>query len=407
MLSARPSRPAVLRVADVLERSKNSLGRGGRLTFDQVHHIARQATGLDDVGDQHYEEPLRVLLESARSDRMTPLGRRVINDMAWSGVAHRMNMADHVRRHPDLDATPLRRPFLVMGMPRTGTTLMHRLLALDPQFEGPPLWQLRRPFPPTGDVSDDRRETAWTEYRATRKYGISYDHIHYVDPDTPDECALLKLAQLVSILFWARAPVRGFAEWTLERGNDDDDWVYREYRRFLLLLQAQHPGKALALKSPDHTSSLAAIRRIVPEAMVVNTVREPIEWTNSGHSLVYQLHALTSRPVDVAGLAHLNLRMQEDAVRQHLTARQASQHGVIDVKYTHLTERPLETLRSIYEFHEVDWPDGHDVIVKEYLHAWPQGKHGTHRYSGADFGVTDAEVSQRFADYIDVFGLRD
>lgn len=395
-----------LRIHSAQERAKRLVGRGAKLTTSQIVEIASMATGgLTDTGDPYHREGLEAVLNSARVSELTYSGRRRVNDMAWNAMASRMQLVEHRRRHPERFGAPLRPPFLIMGMARTGTTLLHHLLSLDPAFHGPPMWEMQYPFPPD-DGPDDRQALAWRyfeQYQA--RTGGSYNHIHYVEPDDPEECTKIQMGQFINGLFWAAAPLYGYAEWLAERGRDLLDDAYGEYRHFLEILQWQHPDQALALKAPGHTAALASIDRIVPEAMLIHTVRHPKSWVLSSNSLVYQGHRITARRIDLPRMVETNLASMELSWEQHRADRAATGARIIDVHYDALMADPVGTVRSIYEFHGVDWPDGHDQTLRSHLDGNPQHQHGAHRYTAADFGLTDGAIVDRLADYIGYFDL--
>lgn len=406
MLTERPDRPLPLRIHSAQERLKRLLGRGAKLTMSQVHEIATMATeGLTDAGAPYYREGLEAILRSASGAELTHSGRRRVNDLAWTAVANRMRLVDQQQRHPDRFGQPLRPPFLIMGMARTGTTLLHHLLSLDPAFHGPPLWEMQQPFPPDRGP-DERRALSWKYFEQHQaRTGGSYNHIHYVEPDDPEECTTIQMAQFVNGIFWAAAPLYGYADWLVERGRQLFDEAYGEYRQVLEILQWQHPDQALALKAPGHTAALGAIDRIVPEAMLVHTVRHPVSWVVSSNSLVYQGHRITARRIDLPRTVETNLQSMELSWSDHRRDRAATGARIIDVRYDDLMADPVGTVRSIYDFHGVDWPDGHEQAIVRHLDRRPQHQHGAHRYSATDFGLTDEAISERFADYIDVFDL--
>jgi LPS sulfotransferase NodH len=402
MLSDRPQQPWRNRAASHYEWAKVRLGRGARLSFAEVHDMATAMTGgLEDAGDPFYEEGLRQLLDATHEADLTAAGRRLIWDSAWPSLARRMRLVDEKQRAPETFAAPLRRPFLVMGQARSGTTHLHRLLSVDERFRGLPAWELNDPFPPhTGP--DRRREMAWYWYE---RRDAATDHIHFADPDSPEECSLLQMSHYLSGLYWGLAPVYGYAEWLLDVDHALDTKMYLEHRDYLLWLQAQHPDVALALKAPDHTARLAAIDAVIPEAMVVHTVRDPVASSNSAQSLIYQYHRRSARRIDVARTVEMNLQMIDRQWRDHVAARATCTGKVIDVYYDDLVRRPVETVRSIYDFHGVDWPAGHDQRLQAHLAANPRGRFGSHEYRSEDFGLTDRQLAARFADYIDHYGL--
>jgi hypothetical protein len=402
MLSDRPQQPWQVRTASAGEWLKRRVGRGARLTMNEAYQIAAMATGgLDDAGDPYHEEGLRQLLGATRRADLTAGGRRSMRDRLWPSLARRMMMVDEQRRSPEKFAGTLRRPLIVMGPARSGTTLLHRLLAVDDRFRGVPTWELLDPFPPH-DAPDRRRAMAWHWFEQ-RQSGA--DHIHYADPDTPEECSLLHMSSFLSGLFWGGAPIYAYAEWMLEVGHDLDLKMYGDYRNYLLFLQTQHPAVAFALKSPEHTGRVAALASQVPEAMLVNTVRDPVATSNSSHSLVYQAHRASARRIDVPRTVEMNLRLIDTTSRAHIAERERCGVPIIDVYYADLMRAPVDAVRAIYDFHGIEWPDGHEIRLQDHIDANPQAKFGAHRYSSDDFGLTDRQVANRFSDYIDYFGL--
>jgi len=402
MLSERPQQPWRNRAASHYEWLKVRLGRGARLRVADVHDMATAMTGgLEDTGDPFYEEGLRRLIDATHAADLTAAGRRRIWDSVWPSLARRMRLVDEKKRSPEVFERPLRRPFLVMGPARSGTTHLHRLLSVDERFRGLPAWELNDPFPPHAG-EDRRREMAWYWYERRDK---ATDHIHFADPDSPEECSLLQMSHYVAGLYWGMAPVYDYSDWLIEVAHGLDHKMYLEHRDYLLWLQSQHPDVALALKAPDHTARLRAIGAVIPEAMVVNTVRDPVAFTNSAQSLVYQYHRRSARRIDVARTVEQNLRMIDWQCRAHIEARTSSADRVIDVYYDDLIRRPIEVVRSIYDFHGVDWPAGHDERLRAHIDANRQGRFGAHQYRSEDFGLTDREVAERFGYYIDHFGL--
>lgn len=376
-------------------------GRGARLTHDEAWRIAGQATGgLTDAGAPYYEEGLSRVLDAARAADLTAVGRRAVRDRVWPALSKRLLLEREKQRCPDVFEQPLRRPFLIMGLARSGTTHLHRLLAVDERFDGLPLWEMNNPFPPE-DGPDRRREVAWENFDAAGRSNV--DHIHYIDPDTPEECSILHMSQFVSGLFWGVAPLYDYAEWLIQLDGALDRPLYQDYRDQLLWLQSQHGDRALALKAPDHTGRIGVISELIPEAMIINTVRDPVPVVNSSNSLVYQYHRRTARRLDVARMTDLNVR----AIRSMWTSHRDHRVGAVcDVYFDDLVQRPIDVVRAIYEFHGVEWPSGHEARLQSYLESNEAGKYGFHTYRSEDFGLTDAGLRDMFADYYDYFGLQ-
>ncbi len=171
------------------------------------------------------------------------------------------------------DSSPrseLNSPVIITGLPRSGTTALHRLLALDPVFHAPPLWELLDPFLDSADGLRRWRTRAQIGFK--NRLLPDLDQKHFTRADTPEECTLLLANSFASPLFWDLAPLEGYLEWVQAA---DQRPVYEDYRRQLEILQARHPDRRLLLKAPAHLGNLAVLHEVVPEAHLIQTHRDP------------------------------------------------------------------------------------------------------------------------------------
>ena len=384
------------------------LGKGARLELSAIKDIAYVAAQLTDAGADYHEEGLVHLVRSAQEADLTPLGRRYIRDKLWYHLARRLMMTEVKKKHPHIFRMPLSSSFLVMGFPRTGTTHLHRLLSLDDRFQGIPLWQLRRPIPINllnEGAPEQRRDYCVAELADRDKYMADKKSVHYNDADTPEECTVLFLSSFHSSLYWSRTPLYSFAEWLKVDAFKNSELIYKEHREYLQLLQYQRAGVGFSLKAPEHTPGLAALRKVLPETMVIQTHRNPIKASNSLHSMVYNNHAGVARHMDVRAMAQVNLDFLEASFRHNKDARELNPGSVYDVFFDDIVKRPIEVIRSIYRHYNVTWPVGHEQKLQRYLENNPRNKHGIHKYSSEDFGLTDREVRDHFAEYIETYEL--
>ena len=409
MLPNRPPlRPWRVELQNIIEHGKLALGRGATLEKEAIFDIAAGATRLSDPGDRYFEEGLDQILMSANEAGLTAIARRTLRDNLWSNLARRMMMTAVKKKHPEIFQQRLAPSFLVMGYPRTGTTHLHRLLSLDPDFAGVPLWQLVRPVPIHlfDEGAPDQRREGYIRYRQAYSH-LARDkkHVHYNDADSPEECTVLNLSTFHSSIYWSTIPLYRFADWLMREARKNIDKCYQEHREYLLLLQHQRNGKGFSLKAPEHTPALASIRKISPETMIIQTHRNPIDVSNSLNSMVYGNHANTTRHLDVKRMAKTNLEVLDLSFRYNMEAREQYPGQVLDVYFDDITKRPIKLIKRIYAHYGLPWPDGHEHVIQAYLDANPRGKYGKHKYKSEDFGLTDKELRSHFADYIDTFGL--
>ncbi|MCI0397054.1 MAG: sulfotransferase [Chloroflexi bacterium] len=373
------------------------------LRFDEaaVCRAAGRRTGLSDFGDPYYRQGLLRVLESAERDaNLHFTGRLGIYMLIVSQLVNRLRLVEARHKTPELFDRPLIPPIIIMGLPRSGTTLLHRLLAADPAHRAVPAWEISQPFP--GGAPDRRRQNTERQMKINHRLARDLDHKHYIRADTPEECIALLGATFISLLFWVFAPVYGYLEWY---NAQDRRPAYREYRQLLQVLQAADPARRLTLKSPAHTGALAALRQILPDALIIQTHRDPIPLISSLNSLFYSFHGVVTRELDVRRMAEANVRLLENEAALNLAARQANPGAVCDVYYDHLLADPIGVVHTIYDHFSLAWTEEYEQQLRAYLAENPQGKHGRHRYSAADFGLNDQDIARRFSAYRENFGL--
>jgi hypothetical protein len=362
---------------------------------------ATRKAGLDDFGDAGFRDGLRELLRSAREDaRLHFIGRMAVQGVVLTALSNRLLLAREQRRDPELGTRALDRPLIVLGLPRSGTTLLHRLLAEDPQGRAVPAWELLRPVAPGG--RDRRRALAARQMKLIHAYAPWADRIHATHPDAPEECMVLLASTFESALYWAIAPVYGYLDWLLAT---DPHRAYAEYRAALQILARVAPDRRLVLKSPSHTAHLATLCETLPEALLVQCHRDPLESVVSVSSLFRAAHGILSDDLDVPRTARVNLELLGTTAEQNLVDRRTWGDRVYDVDYRDLVADPIGVVRGVYQRFELEWSDALDQRLRRYMARNPRGKHGAHRYRAEDFGLSERLIADRFTDYRRQFGF--
>ena len=387
----------------------NRLGSGlrrlglplARLDPSDLMKAVVSQTGLTDFGDGQFREGLDVLLRSAEQDgRLHFVGRMALQGLVVTALQNRLLIEQAKKQDPLLTTGPLRPPIIVMGLPRSGTTFLHRLLAEDLAGRAVPAWELLRPVRPEG--TDRRRARAARQMRLIHAFAPWADRIHETHPDAPEECMVLMASTFESVIYWAVAPVFEYLRWLMTR---DGRRAYGEYRILLRLLATTAPGRRLVLKSPSHTATLAALCQAIPDAMIVQCHRDPVRAAVSMNSLFRAAHGILSDDVDLHRMAAANVDLLAHTLERNLADRAACADRVVDVDYRELTERPVDVVRGIYERFDLDWSARLEERLRSHVASHPQGKHGAHRYRAADFGLSEADLAARFATYRERFGF--
>jgi hypothetical protein len=369
-------------------------------TVEDLHASATRVTGLADFGDDDYRDGLAVLLESYAADAdLTPLGRRVKRSFLRGALVARLLSEAAWASWPSSASAAIEQPIFVTGLPRTGTTALHRLLAADPAHQGLEMWLTQAPGPrPPRDSWD-----ANPVFRAIKE-GFDRHHaehpefmgVHYIAADQVEECWQLLRQSMRSVSYECLAHVPTYSSWL--RGQD---WAaaYRRHRRNLQLIGLNDPGRRWVLKNPSHLFALDALFAVYPDALVVQTHREPRTAIASLCSLAAQATAGWSGTFrgDVIGADQLEtwargLEAFSAARLRHDPAR------FCDVAYDDFAADPFGTVESIYaRFGLALSGQAADIIRSLSAQQWAGDSRPVHSYTLADFGLTAGQVDERFA----------
>ncbi len=362
---------------------------------DRLCDLARRRTGLDNFGDDYFREGLEVVLRSGREDGTLNLfGRLGLRLTALTYLANRLLLTEALERRPEVFRQPLEPPpLIILGMPRSGTTYLHRLLSADPAHRAIPLWKMRRPLAPVR--GRDRRRRRMQQDLTALRLIPELDRKHAVRADNPEECIELLGTTFHSPIFGASFPVESYVRWYARQPRSKP---YGEYRQLLQWLQAEAPGRRLVMKSPGHMGSLEEIRELLPGALLVQTHRDPVTVTASLSSLIYTVHRLSSSVDDPPRTARLILEVLETEVERNLAARSQGD-GVLDVDYQDLVEQPLQTVETIYRHFGLPWSEVARAAVAETVRGFPANRHGRHRYALEEFQLSRDDIERRFARY--------
>jgi len=385
----------------LINRSAARLRPWIRLDEQSLANAAIKHTGLVDFGDRHYLEGLTVVIKSAENDaRLHLLGRWGMRSLITLFLSNRLLLAETRKQRREIFDRPLIPPLVILGLPRSGTTFLHGMLAMDPANRAIPAWQTMRPI---ANGHPDRRRQTYAWEKRTQSFLIPrLDSMHYSRADTPEECVMLFGTTFLSSIFAVCAPVYGYARWL---NSQDRLPAYREYLALLKIIQDSNPTLRFALKSPVHTPDIDTLLQVIPDALIIQTHRHPVAVCNSTNSLVHEMHNLVTEEHDIQQMTRLNLDNLVHWMESSMAVRDSSRVRIHDVFYEQLLKNPLATVRSIYERFDLAWTEEFESRLQTYIDTHPQGRHGSHVYSGSDYGLRDEETAERFGAYISRFGL--
>lgn len=371
------------------------------LTVEHVHNTAMKKTGLSDFGDLYYLEGLNVLMKAAREDGLNFIGRVFIQNQAVLYATRRLEWVEMMKREPEAFATPLKPPLAVVGLHRSGTTILQRMLAADPAHQAIPLWRQRFPFPPLDGSPDKRRGAVIKQVKQIEQLQPDLNRFHVMTVDEPEECMMVHGMSFVSFVLYMLAPLPSYLDWFEEV---DCLQTHEEYRAMLGWYQSADPRR-LVLKSPSYTGELRELLTVIPDAMIVHTHRDPAETVSSMNSLYHTTHSGMMQPYNMKRMAERNLSFCSASVTRNMAVRDELKLNVCDILYDDLVADPLGTVQKIYTHFGLEWTDASEQSISQYMADNPRGKHGVHQYSAADFDMTAAQIREQFASYCERFSV--
>jgi hypothetical protein len=355
------------------------------------------ATGLDDFGGKYYGAGLDRLIESLREADLTFFGRLMTQRAIVLALKQRLLIEGLRENDPQVFAGRLIPPIIVTGLPRTGTTLLHRLLASDPALRAPMLEELLVPAQPQSTLASrfDHMRLA-TELFVLRAYTRNLDAMHVSRARTPEECMFAMSLSFRSMLFWTLSPCYSYIEWYAQSSRGKK---YRDYRDILMLLQSRAPDRRLVLKAPEHLGSIAELMAAVPEALLVVCHRRPSEAVTSFNSLIHALHQTVSSIPDPMRIGATHLLYFEAETRRYVEARRSWAQRILEIDYDELVADPMSIVGRIYDRAELALTPDLDRGLRAFIAANPKDKRGQHVYRAADFGQSEDMIAERFAHY--------
>lgn len=370
-------------------------------SYEDIVAAAVRSTGLTDFGDNEQEHGLRLVVDDLNSPTagLTGIGRYQQRGQVKSALVGRLLTQSGLTRHPEHRDVVVERPVFVLGLPRTGTTALHRLLTADPAHQGLEMWltEFPQPRPPRDTWADNpvyaAIEAASAEYHVANP---EFMGLHYQHADTVEECWRLLRQAGTSIGFETLAHLPRYSDWLAGQ-----DWVpaYHWHRRGLQLIGLNDRDRRWVLKNPSHLVALDALMTAYPDALVVVTHRDPVTAIASACSLSAEATAgwSTTFVDDLIGTTQLHLWSR--CWRSFAEARtRYPSDQFIDVQYADFVADPLGTTRAVYDRFGLEWTPATGTAVRRVDQESRQGpRRPAHRYRLSDYGLTEAQVHQAFA----------
>ncbi|BBX00297.1 sulfotransferase family protein [Mycolicibacterium moriokaense] len=370
-------------------------------TVEDLHASATKACGLDDFGvdDDNYREALSVLLESFRRDaNLTELGSKMNRFFVRNALVARLVSEAAWKQYPEHADVAIERPIFVTGLPRTGTTLIHRLLTADPRHQGLELWLAEFPQPrPPRETWSDNPVFAQLDAQFAKAHAEDPDYtgLHYMTADEVEECWQLLRQSLHSVSYETLAHLPTYSQWLAKQ-----DWTkpYRRHRKNLQLIGLNDAEKRWVLKNPSHLFALDALLDTYPDALIVQCHRPAETIMASMCSLAQHTTAGWSTTFVGAQIGEDAMETWSRGLRRFNAVRADHDPAQFcDVDYFEFVKDPVAAVQRIYEYFGIDFTEeARAAIVESHAESQKGPRAPKHTYSLADYGLTDDQVKERF-----------
>jgi hypothetical protein len=361
---------------------------------------AERQAGLSDFGDPAFREGLAVLVETYARAGLSERGRKRTERRLVQLLATRLRIEAAWRRHPEIRERSVRSPVYLTGLPRTGTSALFNLLAADPAARPLLTWEGMCPDPWEGPGPDPRCEAVRAAVERDRERNPDFDRIHYARADGPEECVLLLAYTFRDVQLGIEPLLPPHREWFPKQ---DLRPSYAYYADLLRMLDWQRPGERWLLKSPAHLWALDVLLETFPDACIVMTHRDPCDTLPSYCSMMASLMGIREA-FDPKELGPTVLEYLAQSLERGLAARdRLDPRRFLDVDYRDFLAAPLPAAERIYAAFGLGDPPRE--ALRRHVEANPQAKHGAHRYSLEEYGLTRDAVRGRLAGYLARFGV--
>ena len=355
-----------------------------------------------------FERLARFLEALEEEARLNVMGRFLTRRFLLRLLEVRLHLMRYLASDPGVQDERIDAPIFVAGAPRTGTTILHTLLAADPRHRVPLGWELLRPVPPPSPdpqafAADPRIALADRELIAPQTVVSGLLSIHEYGGRKPKECLSAMSFAFQSEEFTARYGVPTFERFLESR---DASAAYRMHRLVLQVLQRRRPGTRWVLKSPVHLHELPTLFDTYPDARVAITHRDPLTLLASLTSLIANLRFAHSDHVDPVAIASAHVRRYRKTFDQLVDRVDSGRLPADQIHHGHFADfrsHPIETVQALYERFDLAWDPSSEAAMRTALSKNPADRHGEHLYSQADLGADPLRLRRDFARYQERF----
>ncbi len=362
---------------------------------------ASKRTGLNDFGSDTFREGLNVLVDSInRESRLHTIGRIGISGMLVNSLEVRLKAQHWVKEHPEVLDEQIEKPFIIVGLPRTGTTILSFLLDMDPENRSLVHWQAQDPVPPPELASmneDPRIMEAAKKLKMLNRVLPNFRAIHPIEATMPTECIELFSHEFKQPMYSMFGVVHSYVEWFKQT---DMESAYRYHKFLLQILQSRVPTQTWSLKAPLHLWLLDVVEKVYPDARVIITHRDLQKVIPSVCSLVKAFRSCFSDRIDTSDIGDEIMTRFKRGVEKAMEYEDGPGNlEIYHLQYNDFIKDPVNAVSKIYENFGLEPRPLHKKNMEAWMKFNPKNKHGKHSYSLSDYGLTSPQVKDTFKEY--------
>ena len=391
-------RPFFYRAANKLGSLGARIGLEPDLDTQQLLNSATNTTKLSDFGELDFITGFELLVQSLEEEaELNTIGKLSAKTYLDQLLCNRLRMEENRKKDPEIAKQKIKRPIFITGLPRSGTTFLHALLAEDPNTRTPITWEVMypSPSPQANNFSADKRiaqcanDLKWLDRLAPK-----FNSIHAVKAHLPQECIAITTHAFSSIQFHTTYNVPSYQAWL-----EQHDMVpaYQYHKRFLQHLQVHNSAERWLLKAPGHMYDIEALMQVYPDAQIIQTHRDPLKVIASISSHANVIRAAFSDALEPREIAKdwqrywkLALNRTQDYCQRHST------QAISDVYYADLVADPIAVVKKLYTELNLEYSPEFETALQRYINRNPQSKH---KYTLQEFGFGKQSIETMFADY--------
>lgn len=377
------------------------------LHVEELLHAARErAPGLKDFGNDNYRQALEVLTRALNTEaKLSATGIAMMRERLVGQLVNRLLMEDYLQRFPEISKIEIEDPLVIVGLPRTGTTMLQRTLAVDPRFYSAAWWETRYPAPLTGEGPQDcekRITMAKAEVAQTIEAIPQILSIHPMSATLCDEEFMLMEHSFLCAMD-AYADVPSYTTWL---DQQDQRPVYTQLKKMLQFLQWQKSqrgeaqGQRWLLKAPQHLHTLEILLSVFPQAQVILTHREPAQTIPSMASMAHTLWQIYSDQPDPSSAGRQwNSRMARGIHHTMQVRKQQDSRRFLDIHFLDTVAKPMQVLEAVYQFAQMPFTEKARTDAQQWLSSNGREKRAGHDYSLETFGLSEQQMQRDYTLY--------